>query len=300
MKIKHFKAYVCALFLPLACMAEQEPFVSLQDNQIECFCHQEDERVGRQAIDLVLDALPSIRDEFGLVQRQKITLVISTSDREFVHLTQNQIPDWGVGAADPIRSVIYMKSPRIAKTDDAFSTILLHELSHVLLGQHVGEFRVSRWFDEGLAMLVANEGRWWDVWRVARASQTHHLVPLHQIDDVLRFRKSKAALAYQESKLAVDMLSREYGPSIYQTIIRNMDRTLSWEDAFELSLGISVDVFEDSFFEKMEYRYRWYFLFDFPVYFSLVIVVLFIAAYVAKRRQSQRQLSIWEADSEHE
>ena len=280
--------------------SKQDTLIAVQDDRIQCYCHPEDRTVAQYTIDIIFDALPDIEKQYGLQQKKLITILIAGTNTEFANLTQNQIPDWGTGAADPQRSVIYLKSPRISDSGREFSAILLHELSHVLLGQVDVNRTVHRWFDEGLAMNVAREGNFWDTWQLIRAVQTDQLIYLQHIDQVLRFQKTKAALAYQESRRAVDMLSQVFGTDVYETIVHKMESGLVWSDAFEQATQMPIGAYETLFLDDLHQRYRWFFILDFPVNFSIILVVLFLAAFVMKRRQAKKQMEIWEGSLDSE
>ena len=78
---------------------------------------------------------------------------------------------WVLGFAIPKDKRIVLKSPSLAKNSRLqFIKTLRHELSHLVLHHAVGKNHnlLPRWFDEGMAMITADQWEWFDSWSMAR------------------------------------------------------------------------------------------------------------------------------------
>jgi hypothetical protein len=262
-------------------------------------CQKEDFTHGDRILDQALEAIPRILSDLRLeALSSPVTMVIAPDNAFFHQITSGQIPEWGIGAADPVRKVVYLKSRRISGSGNT-RKVMVHELSHVLLGMVVGEGEVERWFDEGFALLQADEGEWQDRVRVSKALLFSEPIPLDEIDDVLTFQRDRAALAYEESRAAVEFLVRRFGRRILADIPWNLRSGLSMEESISRSTGLTWDEFQRQWLSDLENRYRWYVFLDFPLVFSILLVLLFFMALIATKRRIRRKTTEWSQEASY-
>jgi len=98
-----------------------------------------------------------------------VQIYLASDPKEFRLLTLGRIPEWGMGAAVPHRGRIVLISPRHFPGRSDLRQVLVHELSHVVLGQALGDAWAPRWLDEGLAMFISHEWKFGQSVLVARA-----------------------------------------------------------------------------------------------------------------------------------
>ncbi len=269
-------------------------------NSVTVYCHREDIKNGQKVMLIVENALPRIEHDLGLINTGKITVVIVSSEKEFNAVTGGQIPEWGVGAADPIRGIIFLKSPRFAKPETNLNQVVTHELTHVVLGMILKGKPVSRWFDEGLAQYESGEGSMWETILLARSVFAGEIIWLNDINNVLDFRRHKAALAYLESRTAVDYLVEHYGRDVLARIIQHLKANSGMDKALVLSIGINFQDFQNDWYRTLKHKYRWYVFMDFPVVLSALFVILFLTAFFVTRRRMRKKKEIWEKEVLHE
>jgi len=264
------------------------------------YCHREDLKNGQRIMSIVENVLPGIEHDLGLVNPGKITIVIASSEKEFATVTGGQIPEWGIGAADPARGIVFLKSPRFAKPETNLNQVVAHELTHVVLGMILKGKDVSRWFDEGLAQYESGEGDMWGTILLARSIFAGEIIWLDDIDNVLNFRRHKAALAYQESRTAIDYLEEHYGRDVLARIIQALKKGDGMDNALVLSIGIGFHEFQNDWYRALKHKYRWYVFMDFPVVLSTLFVILFLTAFFVTRRRMRQKKEIWEKEALHE
>jgi hypothetical protein len=262
-------------------------------------CYAEDLDHGSRILTIVEASIPGIADDLQLSTIGNVIIVIAPTEREFQRLTGGQIPEWGVGAADPSQSVVFLKSPRVARPEINIRQVLIHELSHVLLGMAVGSNPVDRWFDEGFAQYASGETGIRGGIVLARSLFTGHFLWLDEIDEVLTFRRDKANLAYQEARTAIYYLVDKYGDEVIAGIVRALKDGNEMDGALRAVIGMGFQDFQTDWYLAMKQKYRWYILMDFPLVFSLVIVILFLTAFIVTRRRIRKTKRIWEEEEKY-
>ena len=263
-------------------------------------CHEEDVNSGEKVMSIAEDNLPRIMRDLGLPTAGNITIIIASSEKEFDVLTGGQIPDWGIGAADPLRATLFLKSPRFARPEANLGKIVIHEMCHVLVGMAVGGKKVPRWFDEGVALYESGERGIEGAILLARSLWAEEILWLDEIDGVLDFHRGKADLAYQESLSTVDYLVGKYGKDILARIVGALREGKGMDEAMLSTVGIGFQDFQMDWYQAMKKKYRWYVLLDFPLVFSTLAVVLFLSAFIVTLRRIRRKRRLWEEEAFHE
>src|SRR6185437_14417842 len=87
----------------------------------------------------------------GRVDAGPLVLVLAKDRAEFARWSRGRVPSWGAGATFPGSRVVLIR----LDAGDPYQT-LRHELAHVVL-HHAVTGRVPLWFDEGYAVVAAQE-----------------------------------------------------------------------------------------------------------------------------------------------
>ena len=227
---------------------------------------------------------------------QGITVFLCPTQHEFDRLTGGIIPHWGEAAADPVNWRIFLKSPKIGLKKKLDRATLKHELVHLTIAEMAGKNRVPRWFNEGAAILIAEEMRHVDPTIISRAMTTRSLVPFDEIEELLSFSNPRASLAYSESYHAVKFLVQIFGSEAIQNFSQAIAVTDDHRQAFSNAFDMDLWNFEVAYFDHLRQNFRWYFLFDVEVLFGLAILVLIILAFVVTRIRRRRKIQEWEED----
>jgi len=225
--------------------------------------HAEDVKNSTLVMTMIHEELYRITDDLRLPEVHSFIVVITSTEEEFHALTGGEIPDWGIGAANPMQRILFLKSPRFASTETDHRKVVIHELSHVLLGMVLDGKLSPRWFDEGFALYEAGELGLGRTTNLARSLFSGEFLNLAQIEDVLIFQKEKAALAYQESRSAIDHLITSYGMDAFTDIAWLLRDGKTMEDGFYEAIGISLEEFQDEWMQKLRRRYALYPFFQF-------------------------------------
>ncbi|MFC1682921.1 peptidase MA family metallohydrolase [Candidatus Zixiibacteriota bacterium] len=227
-----------------------------------------------------------------------IEIYLAQDPEEFRLLTLGRIPEWGIGAAVPGRRRIVLISPGSSPREADTHKVLVHELSHVVLGQALGDARVPRWLEEGLAMYISHEWRLGQSVLVARALLFDSLIPLERISTVNSFSRARANLAYTESYLAIAFILDRYGETRLHQLVHDLARHGDIDLAMQTSLGLTYREFLMAWNDYVTRRYHWASVLSNPVILWLLILSLFLLAFALKRRHSRRVLRRWKMDEE--
>jgi len=265
----------------------RQPWLILRESGIEIYCREPDLRHAEEVMPAVLESARRIMEQTGKSLPDTVRIVIAHTPEEFDRLTGGSIPGWGAGAARPVQNLIIVKSPRFSKSRKRQEVILAHELSHILLSHISGKRVIKRWFDEGLAQYLSGEKAGGSIVSIARAAVTGSFIHLDDIEYVLTFQQVRATLAYAESRAAIDYIIREYGPGAVRGILDHVSRQDGLENALMAELGVDEAGFERLLFLDLKKRYRWAIVLDTRILVSLVMVVLFIGAYINVLRKKR-------------
>jgi hypothetical protein len=289
--------WVVVLGVVVRAGAQERPWRRLERGDIAVLCHAGDIQFASQVMVMAEEVLPKIAGDLGLSRVGKVKIVVASSDAEFSSLTGESIPEWGAGAADAGGSTVFLKSPRFARLESNLRQIVMHELSHVALGMALNGKPVDRWFDEGFAQYVSGEENLRNSILFARSLLAGDVLDLNEVNDVLTFRREKAALAYEESRTAVAYLVEKFGESVLLQIVEAVKDGMKMDAALHSRTGMDFFHFQSEWRQTMKRRYLWYVLLDFPLMFSVVLITLFFAAFFITRKRIRKKKETWQDDA---
>jgi len=262
--------------------------------------HQDHARLVESLLRNLEKTYPLVSMDVGYTLNRPVRVYLTASSGEFQALTSGTIPDWGIGCAYPDSSLMVLKADAEIMSRGNLEEIAVHELTHIVLNQAVGDARIPRWLDEGLAMYESREWSFGQGFTMAKAVFTRSVIPLHRIDAVLTFDRDKAQLAYTESFLAVSYLIQEYGLESFHRIIRRLAATDDIDRAFMDTIGLRYREFEMLWSRHVARRYGWVSFLTDSYYLWIGISVLFILAFLIKKYRAKRTMERWETETEIE
>jgi len=296
----HHRAVVWIIWgcFVLSAFGEASPWRRLVRGNVVLYCHGNDLKNGERILSVVAECGPKILEDLELAKPDSLTLFLAGSRDEFREMTHDAMPEWSAGAADPQRSVLYLQSPRFADPDTRMETVVAHELSHAILGMAVRGMPVPRWFEEGFAMMESGESGLNGTVQLMRGFVFNEALDLSEIEDVLRFNREKASLAYQESLAGVEYLVERFGPESIPDLVSAMRQGGSMAEAVRVVTGLPYRRFQAEWFESMKRKYRKAVVLDFSLLLSLVFLTLFAAAWVSTKIRTERKKMEWEKQTE--
>ncbi len=235
--------------------------------------------------------------KIGLKSSDPVRTFLCPSEKIFNELTGNLIPDWGEGIADPVQNVIVLKSPSLMDNQNHFPKLVKHEVVHILIGHSVNKpGDLPKWFNEGIASYLSADERVSSGEAISKALLSDSIIPLDEIDNVLKFQRTKAALAYEESYSFTAYLVEKFGFESMAKLIQNLQTAKTFEHTFRDIYKIDLFEAEIAWYEYIEKKYRWHFLLDFENYLWISILLLFVLVFLAIKLRNRRILKKWDEE----
>lgn len=194
------------------------------------------------------------------------------------------VPGWVAGYAVGARGVVVLMPARaLSYPDSTLDELLLHEVAHVLISRAADHRRLPRWFDEGLAVVAGTSWGFEDRSRLTLALVRRGEVSLDDLDRLFTGGASRVPRAYAISGAVVRELLHRHGSDAGARILDGVAAGLPFRDAFREATGSSLEAFEESFWRRYTFWYRWL-----PILTSsatLWFAVLMLAVLAARRRR---------------
>lgn len=267
----------------------------LETDQAIIYYHLEDYETANFTHSILSNSILHIHDIIrSPIDEYRPIIYIASSEDEFYRLSGGLAPDWGEAIAIPGHKSIIIKSIRITTYQYSFKSVVLHELVHLRLHQTLDGNTVPVWFNEGLAMYLSGESGSLNL--ISRGLIGSNILYLDEIEELFRFKKHKAQLAYALSYSAIAYLVEYYGESILYEMISHFSGGKEIEAVIQSSLGINFIDFETDWFNYLANNYRWYFLLNFETLLWSLIPILFLLAYALVKFRNRKKLKQWERE----
>lgn len=255
-----------------------------------------DSNHARAVLGFLTETLPQLTQILTQTAPVQMDIFICPSQKIFDQLTGGILPEWSEAVCLSHQHQIILKSPDWSPSARTFRATVLHEVTHLVLAQRVNYCNLPTWLNEGLAVYFSGERTLASVAAISQAQVTNSLIPLREIDDVLRFQRQKALLAYQESYSAVQFLINQFGAESLAALLDAISHEIDFENAFYKIYQIRLTDFEKIWLEHIRTKNRWDFMFDFENYVWILMGILFVLAVVRVFLRNRQRLREWERE----
>jgi hypothetical protein len=210
-----------------------------------------------------------------------------------------RLPEWGGGGAIGADTIVIPMDANPFLYDSPSRTVI-HELAHIVVNRLAPRMRVPRWFHEGVAMMVAGDVTFREQVIVSRAIFTGSLTPLAHIDSVNAFGRSRARLAYSQSRLAVEYLVNAYGVEVLAEILASGNARRGFYKGIHDVLGLRRDEIHGLIEEHIQKRFGPIVWLGDTYLLWLGMFVLFVAGVIATAIRNRGKRLRMEAEEEEE
>jgi hypothetical protein len=222
----------------------------------------------------------------GRLDPGRLLLILANDRAGFTRWSRGRLPSWGAGAAFPGSRVVIIR----LDAGDPYQT-LRHELAHVALHQKV-QVRVPLWFDEGYAVVAAEEYGRFAALRLNLAVATGRIPELRALDGALRGSDGDAETAYALAGSAVAELARRSRNGDLGVLLRLLEEGVPFDDAVAAATGFTIDRFEDVWTRSVRHQYNWLVWFATGGMWLIVVLVLIWAAASRRSREAPRRAAL--------
>ncbi|HTE48109.1 MAG TPA: hypothetical protein VK636_22890 [Gemmatimonadaceae bacterium] len=221
---------------------------------------------------------------------QRVLLALAPDRRRFREWVGPGAPEWGAAIAFPESQRIVLQGRSAGSDAGDPREVLRHELAHLALHESLGDLP-PRWFDEGYASYSAREWSREDALAANVALAFRGTPTLDGLDELFASGSTSAqngyALAYR-AVVELAMLDTANGLSRFFDAWRtekSMDR------AMRSSYGLTLAGFEARWRQRTRRRYGALALVGDVALAGLLMMVLVIPLYIARRQRDRRKLA---------
>lgn len=259
------------------------------------------EALARSIAGQVEVSFTTICHALGVAPFRGSSLYICDTEADFRRWGPSVGSSWAVGVASPAQRRIVLKSPWLAKDSTVqFVKTLNHELSHLVLHRAVGKNLnlLPRWFDEGMAMLNADQWEWLDSWALFRMVIFSEPIPFESLHSSFPEGASEARLAYAQSYSFCLFLRERLGTRQFERLIAGLKEGFPIDAQLARMSRLSLKQITEAWFDAVKDKYGLYPVLTSGAFFWFAVSVLFVLAYVRKRRATKRRLEEMQAEDE--
>ncbi len=250
------------------------------------------ERMSEAVERIIGEAAQEMAVELGLERIDTMDVLLAPDDESYRRFHRGMLPEWSAAFSNSRHRVIGINVPVVLRASRPLETVVRHELSHLLLAQRLDGAPCPTWFAEGLAMIQSHEWGFSDQWSLMRSVWRKRMPYLDELEGGFPPLSDDAALAYQLSYVAVDMLFRDNRQDLV-TLTAFARDLADFDRAFVLTFGETPVEYSARFYDIMNAKYRTAGTFVQASPYWLGFALLFILAYVVKRRRGRRKLEEW-------
>ena len=226
----------------------------------------------------------------GMPRPQQRVLVAIAPDRQrFREWIGPYAPEWGAAIALPESRRIIMQGRSASSDAGDPIEVFRHELAHLVLYEMLGD-KPPRWFDEGYASYAAREWNREDALTANLALAVRGMPTLDQLDELFGAGSSAAQTAYALSYRAVVELASIDPERGLTLLLANWRDTESLDRAIRASYGLTLAGFEKRWQERTRRRYGALALAGNITLAGLLLVLVMIPLYVARRQRDRRRM----------
>jgi len=295
-KILIFAAFIIVIFCSLTLKASALNKIVYQRYHI--LYEEGDSLLAVKLAERLEEKIDRIENFFGGKQRSIVTIYITDSDEEYFKYASRAVPEWSQAVAFPKENLVVLKLKSAEEIKNSLK-ILLHELVHINLANHLLSRRIPVWLNEGLAQYLSGEDfSFNDKVILSNALLTKKIIKLQDIDSLTKFNKAKAHLAYAQSISAVEFFIREHGAAEFQSLIQDIPKYRSIDAAFKNFAGGDLLDFELNWYADLRERYRWMAVLNFDNLIWVFMGFLALLAIAAVKYRNKKKLRDWEENEE--
>jgi hypothetical protein len=236
------------------------PWKTLSDPQgrVSVHWYEGDNDFGKDLLSTATGALDRLQQDVGAgLDRPADVWVYATQDDLLSALPQN-LPEWVGGKAFPGLALVLATI-----ADDEYASletkrVIPHELSHLVLYQATRNPYNSppAWLDEGLAVHNQEAHDPAEEEALQAAAEEDRLPPVKALSGSFGADEEAAILSYAQSRSVVDFVLDDprYGPAKLARTVDAFKEGVTYDDALQAGLGITVDELDKEWRASLPYK----------------------------------------------
>lgn len=277
-----------------------EEMVSHTSGKLEFHYPQRYERAAKKLDAIGANSVARAERALGLEDLGRVEVWVLPEVDDYFEVTgaPGNPPKWAVGLSLSGRGVIIVTNGAGPQGQPVeLEKTFEHELAHVAIDRARDGQPVPRWFNEGFALMHADE---WTPERAeifARAAGAGALKPFADIERTFPEHSQSAGLAYAQSLQFVMYLRRVHGEAVFADIMSSVRQGVPFDDAFRSAVGQSRAMTEALWRQDAESNLSFWSVLNDGTWGFVIGAILFIVAFVIRRRQRREKFAAMRDDS---
>ncbi|HET7563980.1 MAG TPA: hypothetical protein VFJ96_03215 [Gemmatimonadaceae bacterium] len=229
--------------------------------------------------------------------RERVLIAIAPDMRTFRQWVGPGAPEWGAAIAMPDERRIVMQGSSAGSDAGDPVQVLRHELAHLALHEFLGDLP-PRWFDEGYASYAAGEWGRNDVLAASVTLALRGVPPLDSLDAEFYGGATRADAAYALSYRAVAKMASLDPQRGLALFFSYWKATGSIDQALRRAYGLTQPAFEQRWQSDARLHYGALALFANLTLAFLLVLIVVLPLYMARRRRDRERLALLRAADE--
>lgn len=229
------------------------PFKELKNGLFTVRWFQGDAAFGQAAMDRVTATVDKLSQLYKVKPDTPINLTIYPDTRTMFTALPPNTQEWVGGQAIPELGTIVLA---IAPGDTAeIGRSIPHEVSHQVVYQATrNPYNVTpKWLDEGLAVNNQDHVDGFLIQAFEKARDERTLFPLRVLNGSFPADSQLSYVAYGESVQVVRYILQKYGNAGMEKILGSFKQGVSYDEAIQIGLGISLDQLDREWKQSIGY-----------------------------------------------
>ncbi len=228
---------------------------------------------------------------FDTFPQVDVWLLPEVDDYFEYHDRPDRAPKWAIGLSfSDKQTVIVARNPSVpgSSAPDLEKTFV-HELAHVGMDIAREGGHVPRWFNEGFALMHADEWTQERSDKLSRAASTESLMPMADLNRDFPAHHNVASLAYAQSFHMVRYMSSQHGEDVFARILEQIRSDRSFQEAVESTTGQSMAALEGAWRDTLSGQTTWLAIFRSEFAWFFGASVIFILAWLVRRLRARHR-----------
>lgn len=254
-------------------------------------------KIAAEVLDLAAKARQAVLDQMPLPMDEWVTILWCDTEAEFSAAIGTRRGHL-LAVAIASRRHIYLNGEQIRRVGHGeFYQTLVHEFVHIYIGLRVPGW-IPHWLNEGLAMVIADKWGLDDAAALAVGSLFGKMIPIDELSD--RFPTAPQAMrqAYRQSRsMTAFLIGFRYPQSGFEGLVADL---LDERSQIRLQLNNPgwLSTFEQRWLDRAVRADRIVFLITSGGTLWAFVTILFLYAYLRKRRSKRRTQNEWAVEEE--
>lgn len=236
-----------------------------------------------------------LRRELGIELPRKVRVRLLRRGEAFVGPPETrggEPVELYAGIAYPRSGTIHVDVRRLDRTRGAYAFLrtVRHECVHLAVGHTLGEGKLPKWFEEGLACRFGSPLPSSEVERLS-PRRAFPLASLTRFPPRGRATRDGLRIAYAQVESVMRFLVRKRGAKAVRDLLARVERSEGFAEALDAATGFTVETLDAAWRRSLGSRWGWRlvaFVFS-PMKMLLWAALITIAGFFIVRRRRRRQ-----------